>query len=330
MAGPGFVEPMKARLSAKMPENGKWIFELKLDGIRAVAVKEGKAVRLYSRLPRELTNDYPEIVDALKRLPAKTAVLDGEIAALDPKGFTSFQLLQNRRRASGPVNILYYVFDLLHLNGCDLKRIPLIQRRALLEALMKKTSVPLRVTAGLERSPSQIWQEVSRLGLEGVIAKQTDSLYEPGRRSGAWIKVKTQAEQEFVIGGCTPPQGTRKHFGSILVGYYRGRDLLFASRVGSGFDQGTLESLHAQFLRIRAVQCPFSNLPSKHADRFGQGVTAAEMARCLWLRPKLVCQVRFQEWTADGSLRQPVFLGLRKDKAPAEVVRETGAEEANP
>jgi bifunctional non-homologous end joining protein LigD len=231
-------------------------------------------------------------------------------------------LLQNRR-SSQSLNILFYVFDLLHLDGRDLKNVPLVQRRELLEALMAKSTGPLRISAAMQGPASQIWKEVTRLGLEGVIAKQKNSLYESGRRSGAWIKVKTQAEQEFVIGGCTPPEGTRKYFGAILVGYYQGRDLIFASRVGTGFDHATLKSLHALFLQHRTATCPFSNLPTQRAGRFGQGVTAAEMSRCTWLKPKLVGQVRFQEWTADGSLRQPVFLGLRTDKAPEEVVRES-------
>jgi bifunctional non-homologous end joining protein LigD len=313
---------MKARLVSELPTGDEWLFELKLDGIRAVAVKQGRNVRIFSRLPRELTAEYPKIVEALQRLPARDAVLDGEIAALDPKGFTSFQLLQNRR-SSQPLNILFYVFDLLHLDGRDLKNVPLVQRRELLEALMAKSTGPLRISAAMQGPASQIWKEVTRLGLEGVIAKQKNSLYESGRRSGAWIKVKTQAEQEFVIGGCTPPEGTRKYFGAILVGYYQGRDLIFASRVGTGFDHATLKSLHALFLQHRTATCPFSNLPTQRAGRFGQGVTAAEMSRCTWLKPKLVGQVRFQEWTADGSLRQPVFLGLRTDKAPEEVVRES-------
>jgi bifunctional non-homologous end joining protein LigD len=313
---------MKARLVSELPTGDEWLFELKLDGIRAVAVKQGRNVRIFSRLPRELTAEYPKIVEALQRLPARDAVLDGEIAALDPKGFTSFQLLQNRR-SSQSLNILFYVFDLLHLDGRDLKNVPLVQRRELLEALMAKSTGPLRISAAMQGPAPQIWKEVTRLGLEGVIAKQKNSLYESGRRSGAWIKVKTQAEQEFVIGGCTPPEGTRKYFGAILVGYYQGRDLIFASRVGTGFDHATLKSLHALFLQHRTATCPFSNLPTQRAGRFGQGVTAAEMSRCTWLKPKLVGQVRFQEWTADGSLRQPVFLGLRTDKAPEEVVRES-------
>ncbi len=323
---PHYVEPMKARLVSTLPDGDEWLYELKLDGIRAIAVKDGKTVRLFSRLPREVTSEYPGIVSALQVLPVSSLVVDGEIAALNAKGLTSFQLLQNRRRSSSPTNILFYLFDLLHLNGRNLRDVPLTRRREVLETFLKKPPAPLRLSAILDQPATIVWKEISRLGLEGAIAKRRDSNYEPGRRSGAWVKVKSQKEQEFVIGGCTPPEGSRKYFGAILVGYYRGRDLIFASRVGTGFDHATLKSLFTQFQANKSATCPFANLPTRRSGRFGQGVTAADMSRCLWIKPRLVCQIRFQEWTADDSLRQPVFLGLRKDKAPSDVVRETPEE----
>jgi bifunctional non-homologous end joining protein LigD len=314
---------MKARLRSELPRGNDWLFEVKLDGIRAIAIKDGSHVQLFSRLPRELTADHPDIIEALRALPVRQLVADGEIVALDDQGRTSFQLLQNRRRHPSQSHaILYYLFDLLNLNGHDLKAAPLVQRKHILEALLTQAAGPLRLSASLGGTAAAIWKHVQSHRLEGLIAKQACSPYEPGQRSGAWLKIKTQAEQEFVIGGYTPPEGARQFFGSVIVGYYSGRDLLFASRVGTGFDFATLRSVYERFQPLRTTVCPFANLPTKREGRSGQGVTASEMKRCVWLKPKLVCQVRFMEWTRDDNLRQPVFLGLREDKKPAEVVRE--------
>jgi bifunctional non-homologous end joining protein LigD len=200
--------------------------------------------------------------------------------------------------------------------------LPLTQRRESLAILIPKRKGPLCVSAELKGSPSEIWKQITRQRHEGVIAKRCDSPYEPGQRSGAWVKIKRQNEQEFVIGGYTPPHGSRKYFGSLLLGMFDGGKLIFVSRVGTGFDFGSLKSLHQLFQRHRSDACPFSNLPTRRAGRFGQGVTAADMRHCAWLEPKLVCQVRFFEWTADNSLRQPVFIGLRDDKQLKDVVRE--------
>jgi bifunctional non-homologous end joining protein LigD len=317
---------MKARLQSALPTGGGWLLELKLDGIRAIAVKNGERVQLFSRLPRDLSAEYPHLIEALRKLPAKQLVADGEIVALDEKGHSSFQLLQNRKRETFQSNaIRFYLFDLLNFNGVDLKQEPLFKRRQLLEALLKKATGPLRLSASLDAPVSEVWREVVGRGLEGVIAKQRDSAYEPGRRSGAWLKIKTQTEQEFVIGGYTPPEGTRKYFGSLIMGYYKGHDLIFTSKVGTGFDFATLHSLHQRFQKYRTAACPFANLPTQRVGRFGQGITKSDMAHCVWLRPKLVCQVRFMEWTSDGALRHPVFLGLREDKKAADVVREKPA-----
>jgi bifunctional non-homologous end joining protein LigD len=161
-----------------------------------------------------------------------------------------------------------------------------------------------------------------KLGLEGLIGKRKGSLYEAGGRSGAWIKLKLQQEQEFVIGGYTEPEGSRSHFGSVLVGFYQGRNLCFAGKVGTGFNRQLLEEMHAKFKGITQQTCPFADLPEVRGGRSGQGITATQMKRCHWLQPILVCQVKFAEWTRDARLRQPVFLGLREDKSAKEVVRE--------
>jgi bifunctional non-homologous end joining protein LigD len=316
---------MKARLESVLPHEKDWLFEVKLDGIRAVAVKDHGRVRLFSRLPRDLTPDYPVIADAVRSLPADRLVIDGELVALDDEGRSSFQLLQNRRRIGSGQRVVYYLFDLVNLSGRDLRSLPLTQRRGFLEALTRNATGPLRFSHALDAPAPKVWKEILRRGLEGVVAKRADSKYEAGRRTGAWIKVKAQQEQEFVIGGYTPPQGNRKYFGALLIGYYAGHDLIFASRVGAGFDHATLGSLYRRFQTLRIAKCPFAIWPPSRTNASRWGMSVAEMSRCLWLRPDLVCQVRFFEWTRDGNLRQPVFLGLREDRRATEVRREIPA-----
>lgn len=311
---------MLAQLTDRLPPGPDWLFEVKLDGIRAVGIKDGRAVRLFSRRPRELTTNFPEIVAALAALPSRQLVVDGEIVALDPQGRSSFQLLQRLQQTPhSPPPVVYYLFDLLHEDGHDLTRLPLVERKQRLEQLLQRASPLLRYSAPLEAPPAKLWPRIVELGLEGVIAKRRDSRYEIGRRSGAWLKIKTHHEQEFVIGGYTAPQGTRPYFGSVLVGHYDENRLQFVGRVGTGFNARLLETLYRQFQEYRVASCPFANLPTQRDGRFGQGITAAEMRRCVWLKPVLVCQVRFQEWTRDAQLRQPVFLGLRDDKRAKDV-----------
>jgi bifunctional non-homologous end joining protein LigD len=322
-AAPRYVEPMKTRLADELPHDGDWLIEVKLDGIRAIGIKDRAKVQLFSRRPRDLTNGYPQIVKALEELAPKQFVVDGEIVALDEKGRSSFQLLQSsKQQGDKKPPLFFYVFDLLNLEGHALAALPLIERKARLQKILENAPELLRFSPSLEGKPDKVWKAIVKLGLEGVIAKQSQSQYEPGRRSGAWIKVKAQNEQEFVIGGYTPPRGSRAHFGAVLVGYYEDSKLLFASKVGTGFDTASLRSLYQKFQKLRVDQCPFLNLPTKRSGRYGEGITALEMKRCVWLRPELVCQVKFYEWTRDGNLRQPVFLGLREDKKAAEVIRE--------
>lgn len=317
-----FIEPMKARLVASPPE-GEWIYEIKLDGFRALAFKQGSEVRLLSRNEKDFAEKFPEVAGALAGISAEEAVIDGEIVALDPKGRSSFQLLQAYDLGEERPPIYYYVFDLLSLNGKDLRNQPLFDRKELLEKVVKNVSEVIRFSASLEGPPEKLLEQARRLGLEGLMAKRKDSVYEPGRRSGAWIKLKLHREQEFVIGGYTPPQGSRQHFGSLLVGYYDKKGLYFAGKVGTGFDKKLLKALHAQLESISIPECPFYNLPEKKGSRYSPGLTVAEMRRCHWVKPALVCQVKYSEWTRDGKLRQPVFLGLRQDKPASEVVRET-------
>ncbi len=319
---PPFVEPMMAKLVAAPPP-GKWLYEIKFDGWRALALKSGSAVQLYSRNRTDFTEKFPELVTALSALQVEDAIIDGEIIAVDDAGRSSFQLLQSFDAGKERPPLFFCAFDLLQLNGANLTGRPLTERRAALEKLFKKEKGLLRFSDAIGHDGPAIFAKARDLGLEGLIGKRPDSQYEPGRRSGAWIKLKFHSEQEFVIGGYTDPEGARQAFGALIVGYYAGSKLMAAGKVGTGFDHALLRSLRARFQKVAADSCPFANIPVKERGKWGQGITPAEMKKCHWLKPKLVCQVKFAEWTRDGRLRQPVFLGLREDKPAADVVRET-------
>jgi bifunctional non-homologous end joining protein LigD len=195
-------------------------------------------------------------------------------------------------------------------------------RKKVLERLCSGSGDPIRYSGAIGGEAGQLLKEVKRRRLEGIIGKLRDSPYEPGRRSGAWIKLKCVNEQEFIIGGYTPPQGARKHFGAVLVGYYRDSDLVFASKVGTGFTTKSLAALHKKFRAEERPDCPFVDLPSKQNGQWVQGITPSMMKKMRWINPKFVAEIKFAEWTRDGKLRAPVFLALREDKKPGEVVRE--------
>jgi bifunctional non-homologous end joining protein LigD len=332
-AKPRFVEPMKPKLLEKPPAGGDWIYELKFDGIRALAVKIGNKISLTSRNQNEFGARFPEIVAAVKALPLQECVVDGEIVALDEEGRSSFQLLQAREMGGAKAPEYFYVFDLLQANGKSLIGLPLTERKELLEKICEHAREPIRYSSEIKGNPANLLHEVKRRGLEGIIGKQRKSVYEPGRRSGAWIKLKCVTEQEFVIGGFTPPRGARKYFGAILVGYYEAKRLLFAGKVGSGFTAKSLSILHKEFQKEKRDDCPFADLPSKPATgrvrptggqggEWVQGITPAMMRKMHWVNPVFVCQIKFAEWTRDGKLRQPVFLGMREDKPAQEIIRE--------
>ena len=218
--------------------------------------------------------------------------------------------------------IVFYAFDLLRLNGKDFQNLPIEERKGKLEELLKKPPGVIRYSVSFTKDIKELLARAQKMGLEGLIGKRPGSKYEPGKRSGAWIKIKIHQEQEFVIGRYTEPEGSRKYFGALLMGFYEGKNFKFAGRVGTGFSDKLLRSLFDDLQKIRIERCPFSNLPAAGRNRWDQGLTAAEMKRCHWVKPKMVSQVKFSEWTRDDRLRQPVFLGIREDKNANEVIRE--------
>jgi bifunctional non-homologous end joining protein LigD len=311
---------MAARVVDALPEGDDWMYEVKFDGYRALLMKDGQQVRLRSRNDKDLTHTYPSITAAAARLHANRAMVDGEIVALDAIGRPSFQALQHRGAHPGH-SIVFYAFDLLHLDDRDLTSRPLIERRERLPQVLDESGVLFSIE--LPGSAQEVIDAVTALGLEGVIAKRRSSKYTPGERTASWLKLKLDRQQEFVIGGYRPgPNG----IDAILVGYYRGTSLCFAAKVRAGFTPHVRRDVFAHLKRLHVAPCPFDDLPSGKASHWGGGVTPDQMREMQWVKPELVAQVRFVEWTADGHLRHAAFLGLRSDKTPREIVRETKAE----
>jgi DNA ligase D-like protein (predicted ligase) len=304
---------MAARLVDELPEGPEWFYELKFDGYRALMLKDGDNVSIISRNRKNLTRAYPSVVAAARKLTARQVMLDGEIVAHDSDGRPSFQALQH---STQPRTIVFYVFDVLHLNGADLTQRPLEERRAKLPQVIGDSG--LGVSRELRGSAAQVVEAVRALWLEGVIAKRRDSTYEPGERSGAWVKLKVDLQQEFVVGGFRP-DGSKVD--ALLVGYYVGRELRFAAKVRAGFVPRLRRDLFAKLEPLETPRCPFADLPTGKSRWVG-GVAAEDMREMRWIKPRLVAQIRFVEWTADGRLRHAVFLGMRPDKAAKAARRE--------
>jgi DNA ligase D-like protein (predicted ligase) len=280
-----FTEPMECLAVSKLPEGSQWIWEIKLDGYRAVAVKSG-ATTLYSRNGKSLNRRFPYLVEPLRDLPDGT-VIDGEIVALADDGRPVFNLLQNFTSESG--RIRYFVFDLLCYQHRDLTSLPLIERREMLRSLIAVDSERIRISDHVEASAEQMLAAVREQRLEGVIGKRKDSIYEPGKRSGAWIKHRVNLGQEFVIGGFTPGQG----LDSIIVGYLRGDDLVYVARTRNGFVPASRRRVFEKLRPLVISKCPFMNLPEMHKARWGESLTAEKMKECVWVRPELVAQIEF-------------------------------------
>jgi DNA ligase D-like protein (predicted ligase) len=310
-----FIESMECLPVTKLPEGPQWSYEIKLDGYRLEAVKNDRKTTLYSRRRNVLNNKFGYIAEALEGLQSGT-VLDGEIVAMDTTGKSDFNLLQNFRSAE--TNIHYFVFDVLMHKGRLLTGVPLEERRAILtKVLPRNDHISISV---VDYSAAQMLSFVKEHGLEGVVAKQKDSVYEPGKRSGLWSKYRVNLGQEFVVGGYTPGSNG---FDALIVGFYYGKDLMFAGRVRAGFVPATRREVFAQIKDLKTTKCPFANLPEKSEGRWGQGLTAEKMKGCVWLKPKAVARIDFAEWTGADKLRHTKFIALRDDKDPRKVVKET-------
>jgi DNA ligase D-like protein (predicted ligase) len=309
-----FIETMDCLPVAKLPEGPEWTYEIKLDGYRLEAVKSRGKVTVYSRRHNELNEKFGYIADALKKLPDET-VLDGELVAVDESGKTDFNLLQNFKSAAA--NIHYYAFDVLVHKGKLLTQVPLTDRRTILNKIVPQNN-HITVSA-VDHSASHLLTFVKEHGLEGVVAKRADSVYEPGVRSGLWSKYRINLGQEFVIGGYT----AGNPFDALVVGFYRGKDLMFAGRVRAGFVPATRREVFAKLKDLKIAECPFANLPEREPGRWGQGLTAEKMKACTWVKPTTVVRIEFAEWTGADKLRHTKFVATRDDKAPRKVVKET-------
>src|SRR6202049_398280 len=313
-----FIEPMLLLRTEKLPDGPEWLIELKLDGYRAQAIKSGGKVQLRSRNDNNFNTRYAGLVKALSSMPDET-VIDGEVVALDQDGRPSFNSLQNYGRAGIPLH--FFIFDLLMLHGGGVMAEPLVKRRELIEKhVLPKLADPIRYSPVLEASLPDLIRSVKAQGLEGLVAKRRDSKYEPGLRSGAWQKMRVNQGQEFVIAGYTP---SLKNFDALVIGYYEGDRLIYAARTRSGFTPASRAELFKKIKPLEIKECPFANLPEKKAGRWGAGLTAGKMVECRWVKPHLVGQLEFVEWTSDGHLRHCKFVGLREDKKAKDVRRDT-------
>ncbi|GAB4141447.1 MAG: non-homologous end-joining DNA ligase [Sphingomonadales bacterium] len=310
---PRHVAPMLATLTENYFSDAHWIYERKLDGERIVAMRERGRVRLLTRNKKNVSHTYPELSGALAKQPHDSFIVDGEVVAF-AGGATSFARLQQRMqiqsaedaRESG-IKVYYYLFDLLYLDGWTTEAIGLRQRKAILKNAFA-FSDPLRFTPHRNRQGERYFKTACAKGWEGIIAKKADSRYRH-KRSHDWLKFKCSKGQELVIAGYTPPQGTRLGFGALLLGYYDGDRLQYAGKVGTGFDDAQLKSLHEKLRKLRRETCPFDE-------------TVADKD-ATWVTPKLVAEIGFTEWTRAGKLRHPRFLGLRRDKPAGDVTRES-------
>jgi len=309
---PKWTEPMRATLTHEPFSDPDWIYERKLDGVRCLVFRKGERVRLLSRNRKRMNDTYPELVEAAEKEPCRDFVADGEVVAFE-KGRTSFARLQGRIGLTDPdearrsgIAVTLYLFDLLHLEGHDTSKLLLRARKQLLKRALSFEG-HLRFTPHRRAKGEAYLEEACRKGWEGLIAKRADAPYRHSR-SRDWLKLKCGNRQELVIGGFTDPQGSRVGFGALLVGYYEKGELRYAGKVGTGYDDALLESLSKRLARLERETCPFATPPKEKGAH--------------WVSPKLVGEVGFSEWTGDGKLRHPRFLGLRTDKKARDVVRE--------
>ena len=310
MRGPAFVAPQLCTLVGEPPEGDGWLHEVKFDGYRILCRVAGGRATLWSRNEKDWTATFPGIASEAAGLPVRAALLDGEVVVVEKSGVKSFNALQNALKGGRAADLFYYVFDLLHLDGRDLRNQPLDARRASLAPLLpRRVKARLRVSDGMEGSGRRVFAAACRTGLEGIVSKRRDARYRSGR-GDAWLKTKCHREQEFVVGGFTEPAGSRPHLGALLLGFYRPDGALaYAGKVGTGFSVAAARDLRARLDALRRKESPFVPPP--------RGIGPAR-----YVEPRLVAVVRFTEWTGDEKLRHPSFQGLREDKPAREVVRE--------
>lgn len=299
---PKFLVPMECLRVDKLPEGEQWLYEVKLDGYRAILIKDGSSASLYSRYGKSLTREFPSIVFAGKELLHRLAVLDGEIVALDEQGRPNFQALQNRKTSGRP--IVFYAFDLLHFEGKDCTGLTLLERRQILEKV--RLSEPLRLAPVLNASASTVMQHVREAGLEGVVAKRSNSFYESGRRSGAWQKKRTNERAKFLIGGYIP---SVSGFDALLIGEMREGRLYYLKKLRSGFAGNSKRDVLHAIAALKTTKCPFVNLPENSAES-KHPLDAEAMEDCVWVKPRKSCEVEFVERTGSGKLRHAKFRKL--------------------
>jgi bifunctional non-homologous end joining protein LigD len=299
----------------RLPEGLGWVYELKLDGYRAQAIRDSTGVRLLSRNGKDFSKRFPGVLAALKEaMPNHTAV-DGEVVAFDGEGKPSFNELQN---ADSNTNVVFYVFDVLMVRSRDVKALPLRKRSSILQSLLV-TSDRVQRSEQFAGDLQPFLSAVREIGGEGVVAKRLDSRYEPGKRSGDWFKMRINLGQEFVIGGFTAGSNG---FDALVVGFYDGGSLQYSARVRAGFVPLSRRKIYQMLKPLITEKCPFANLPEAKSGRWGQGLTAAKMRECIRVRPKLVAHFEFLEWTGTNHVRHIKFVRMRDDKNPKSVVRE--------
>ena len=303
---PHGIKPMLATLTKEPFDHPDWIFEVKWDGYRAVAEISDNGVSLYSRNGISLAKKFAPVADSLRKF-GSDAVLDGEIVVVDDQGRADFQALQHYQ-GSGSGHLVYYVFDLLYLRGHDLTGLPLMRRKEVLEKVLPSSS-KIKFSGHVEKEGVLFYNVSKEKGLEGIVAKHSQSTYETGKRTRQWLKVKTRPTQEGVIAGFTEPGGGRKYFGALVLGAFDGDNFVYIGNVGSGFREKDLKNIREQLEPLVQKECPFSAEPETNA-------------RVTWVKPELICEVTMTGWTEDSVMRQPAFIRLREDKTAGEVVRE--------
>lgn len=302
------IKPELATLVDSAPQDDNWIHEMKFDGYRLISVIHDK-IKIFTRNQNDWTNKFEDLVGALKKLKLKDAIFDGEIVAYDKKGMPNFQALQNSLSGDEPQQLVYYVFDLIAYQGYDLSSLDILTRKQILKKIIAKADKKvIQFSDHIQGKGEKTFESACKMGFEGIVSKHIDSGYSQ-RRTREWLKVKCSNRQEFIVVAYTKPRGSRPYFGALLLGYYDKGKLKYCGRVGTGFNDDTLKSLYALLKKYEIKECPLEE-PFKS--------TAIQS----WVKPQIVVEVEFTEWTQEGSLRHPSFKGLRKDKKANQVVRE--------